>query len=635
MQLMKKGYGPFIAAVSLFCLFLPFGPYCAAGNDSSSKIERLIRIAGEKNLHRDAYWSVMLHYKPAFSGVVSLVDDPKFFLAPDGKRNPQSELHATIRAFYDGAKSGDDHAICRFAGRYAWLKSRLAEDDADFPAMECPDLIIKRDVSLKPRSATMVFPSFFMNNPASMFGHTLLRINSSYESRLLTHAANYAAQMDSKFLYPVKGVFGFYKGYFKVFPYYETIKEYGDLEQRDMWEYDLSLTEEEVQRLFLHLWELKDVYSNYYFFDENCSYHLLFLLDAARPSLRLTDGKGLWVIPVDTLRKIRASGIVAKTNFRPSIAAKIKALSTKLDARALEKAREIARGDSPPAALQDMSQRDKSLTLDLAAELIRYRFYKKKLSVESYKQRYLDVLKERSMLGQIDTKEEIVPPPVSPEEGHSSSRLALGAGVLKGRPFAEVRYRPSYHALTDPDEGFHEGSQIVFADAALRWYAGGGIKLHQLAVIDIQSLAPWDAFFKQPSWKIKTGLYRQMTAGGGEHLTFNVNPGVGAAFRTGILGTSYLLAQANLSAGGVYRDSFAMGAGFHGGILTKITDSWKSHVWADCLFYELGDRFQDYRVGVEQNFRIGRNDSIECGWLWRKSSTTAADELQCRWNHYF
>ena len=33
----------------------------------------------------------------------------------------------------------------------------------------------------------------------------------------------------------------------------------------------------------MHTYEMDKIYSDYYFFDENCSYDLLFLLDAARP----------------------------------------------------------------------------------------------------------------------------------------------------------------------------------------------------------------------------------------------------------------------------------------------------------------------------------------------------------------
>ena len=80
-----------------------------------------------------------------------------------------------------------------------------------------------------------------------------------------------------------------FQGIFLHPPYYEKVTEYNNIDHRDIWEYDLNFSEHEVLRMVMHMWELKDIYSDYYFFDENCSYDLLYLLEAARPSLELTD----------------------------------------------------------------------------------------------------------------------------------------------------------------------------------------------------------------------------------------------------------------------------------------------------------------------------------------------------------
>ena len=69
------------------------------------------------------------------------------------------------------------------------------------------------------------------------------------------------------FEYITKGLFGGYLGYFSVKQYYKTIFEYGNMENRDIWEYDLNLTKEETMKLFNHLWEMQGIGSYYYFFD--------------------------------------------------------------------------------------------------------------------------------------------------------------------------------------------------------------------------------------------------------------------------------------------------------------------------------------------------------------------------------
>ena len=74
----------------------------------------------------------------------------------------------------------------------------------------------------------MVFASAHMSAPASMFGHTFLRVDSAYESPLLSYAVNYAATInrsDGGIAYAFKGIFGFYPGYYSILPYYEKVRE--------------------------------------------------------------------------------------------------------------------------------------------------------------------------------------------------------------------------------------------------------------------------------------------------------------------------------------------------------------------------------------------------------------------------
>ncbi len=47
----------------------------------------------------------------------------------------------------------------------------------------------------------------------------------------------------------------------------------------------------------MHAWELGNAYFDYFFFKENCSYHLLTLLDYADPTLHLTDEFPFWTVP--------------------------------------------------------------------------------------------------------------------------------------------------------------------------------------------------------------------------------------------------------------------------------------------------------------------------------------------------
>ena len=127
-----------------------------------------------------------------------------------------------------------------------------------------------------------------------MFGHTLLRVDAKDQTRhkeLVAFAINFAAEPetdDNPALFAIKGLIGSYPGRYTVMPYYRKVREYNDIESRDIWEYKLKLNEEEVNRVLLHLWEMQRAEFDYYFLDENCSYQLLSLLDVAREDLSLS-----------------------------------------------------------------------------------------------------------------------------------------------------------------------------------------------------------------------------------------------------------------------------------------------------------------------------------------------------------
>ena len=81
----------------------------------------LIELADKKKLYNMKTWHNLMHYKKTVFGVKSLIDDPRFFLAENGKHDPRAEMYATIRYFLLPSES-IENSVCRFMARYAWLK---------------------------------------------------------------------------------------------------------------------------------------------------------------------------------------------------------------------------------------------------------------------------------------------------------------------------------------------------------------------------------------------------------------------------------------------------------------------------------------------------------------------------------
>lgn len=576
--------------------------------------DQLVDEARRRRLHEDRYWHTLLHYKRTITGLRSLVDDPKFFLSPRGKRDPEAELEATIRAFFQPDTTETKHPVCRFVARYYWIEEQLHLDPAMLPVNECEHFTRLLN-DLKPESTTLIFPTSHMNSPASMFGHTLLTYETASKSKLLASAVNYAAVTTETFgpLFAVKGIFGLYPGYFSVLPYYAKLQEYSDIDHRDIWEYPLNFTREETIRSIMHVYELDGVYSDYYFFDENCSYALLFLLEAGRPSLNLTDQLPPWVIPLDTIRAVKNAGLIAEAVYRPSKTTTIRHVASLLDRPSRLLALDVAQGraDLERIRASELTTPEKARTYDLAVEYLQYLYSKRQLERDAYTDRFVKLLAARSALGISDGERYEIEPPPRPEEGHQSDRLQIGFGLRQGEPFQELRFRFAYHTLTDYDRGYPEGSQIVFGDTALRYYFHDNrFTLQQMDLVDIVSIAPRDELFQPISWKITAGLAQRAMEDGRDHLIARLSPAGGLAYRVPFLGLFFAMLEADLNVGDALRDNYAAGPGGSLGIIRGITDRWSVALSARGIYYGLGDRHGLVDLTLTQNYALTSNLAI-------------------------
>ncbi len=197
----------FLRSVFLLLLLIP-GFSLQAGE--TSYLDSLLTAAREKELAKDPGWHTLLHYKRTWFGFHSLVDDPRFFLSPSGKTDPQAELEATLRSFFSQELEEAQPSVCRFIGRYDWLAGKLNMDRSKLPVPECPRFAEILE-EIKPASVTLIFPAAHINSPASMFGHTLLTVDTVSGSRLLAQAINYSAVTRETFgpLFAIKGLLRF------------------------------------------------------------------------------------------------------------------------------------------------------------------------------------------------------------------------------------------------------------------------------------------------------------------------------------------------------------------------------------------------------------------------------------------
>ena len=218
-----------------------------------------------ETLAKEPQWLKLLHYAPTyFGGSQSLVDDAKFFLSEEGDTDPLGELKKTIELLY--SEKPDKDKYCRFQARALWLNKVYKPLLKKHKCERFKEWI----EAINTDAVSLVFPASFINNPASAFGHTFLKLDAPNKNNTAAYAINFAAatQGENAILYALKGVFGGYGGYFSIGPYYERLKKYNDLENRDMWEFGLNFIQAEIDLMLAHVWEMREVSSSYYYFDE-------------------------------------------------------------------------------------------------------------------------------------------------------------------------------------------------------------------------------------------------------------------------------------------------------------------------------------------------------------------------------
>jgi len=369
-----------------------------------------------------------------------------------------------------------------------------------------------------------------------MFGHTFLRINSSYNSKLLSYAINYAASVDkdkeSGFMFALKGLFGGYYGQYSLLPYYEKLKQYRDTEQRDIWEYNLNLNKDEVLQMVNHIWELKETYSNYYFFDENCSYNMLWLLEIARPSVTLREKFFYQVSPPETIFEIIKADLVESKDFRPSKRKVLMEYEKYLNDNDIKVVEQLAKDANSLIYFTEknlLSARKQQLILESATELAEYYYIQGKTDKESYLVISHNLSKKRAQLG-AGEKIKIIQPS-NPDQAHRQLSLSLGYRHNKDEHFVTIGVRPTYHDITNNDVGFLAGTQIeFFASQFLYNQETNNLKIDYLKLLTITSLAPQTKFFDPISWSTNWQFNRESL---NNKLNFNAKVSIGKSYYVG------------------------------------------------------------------------------------------------------
>jgi hypothetical protein len=571
---------------------------------------------------QDLQWQRLLIYRKTFSGFESEADDKSFFLHEEGKFSPKKELDAFLESIENASPDPKKNPFCRFPARVRWLKKFKTLPESK---VICEDLLRFKN-RLSAKSISVVFSSYYLNNPASSFGHTFIRLgkqsnetrdNDSTATELLDTGINYGAMTEGAgpFIFAIGGLAGWFSGNYNAVPYYYKVREYNDFETRDLWSYQLDLTQEEIDMIVDHIWELGHTKFDYFFLTENCSYHVLSILETARPRLKLHSHlPSFYTIPSETLKALSKENLIRKITFRPAPSTLFYRQLYLLDPENQKKVKALIDSSKIP---QGISDEKKALIYDTAISLIDYKYADKILKGDEEAQ----MMKRPLLVGrskipvqskEIDFSQKLIK---APHLGHGQKRLGLFYVNADSKNLFDIEWKFAFHDLLDNNIGYPPKTKIDVGRFSLRT-DGHDLQLREVTLVDVLTLGKWDAFNYAPSWKVKLGQW-QTRLNKRDLSTQGIQGGYGYSYELGAF-TPYILAHLESSYVSEREHKLKPAYGADIGVLTEFGFRWKihsllewrSHPWNESNFSnEL--RFSDQKYGVGLKHQVYFIDGIQ------------------------
>ncbi|MCG3879060.1 DUF4105 domain-containing protein [Psychrobacter sp. Ps6] len=617
------------------------------------------RQAKTENLAQHTTWRRLLYFYDDKNSIFaqkqtqSLVDDPRFFLNDNGQKDSAAELDATLVALakeltsstatgnnqaniYTKTQADNGSVLCRFPARVAWLKEKLAIDDASLSA-ECPELDEWMS-TLAPEQLSIVFAEEYLDNPLSAFGHTLLRIDSKSSVAdpnqiSQAYALNYTVDGDPDDSFPIyatKSMIGRYDSAIEIDPYPEKLAKYLQDDERDTWTYQLNLTPSEVKQIMRHVWETKALKMPYYFTTDNCASEILRLIDVVRPQQSLLKQLAYVVVPSDVIQLLNSKNLLANATYTP------------------------ADNTLRQAQLNDVKQQRAQLGYHNSA----------KQTLNEIKSAQLNPVSSLSDDGQRLRKRQIDVSDNNPIDRHSLQLGTIGIGQYGDNDYIDIGFRAGFHDTLDHASGYPQFFNLEGLAATLRLYDTDDNKSNQPDSVVLQnatlirgrSFNPINAGKKGKTWGASieaTRVNDGSQEGGRDHLVGSVGyeTGWSWAFGTPSTGTGemspqlcYTFLAGTAQVGRAINKGFRVGAGVNAGCRYQINNQLRAQAELQLPYWYHGSSDESNvrghywqpisSLGLQYDIDKKQALRINASYDWQER-VDANEDIQLSYRRYF
>ncbi|MFV2061294.1 MAG: DUF4105 domain-containing protein [Gammaproteobacteria bacterium] len=596
----------------------------AFAEPSEENTEYILSEAIKVRLYENPEWLSLLHYhKNSFTNSwFSDIDGKKFFNSVVGSEKPGIELLATIKAMHSTYINDiNNHAQCLFPARLLWLKNNLPSFGEELPRIKCNKYIQWRHF-LNAESLSLVYVSPSIDSSGSIFGNTYLKINppklhrnvfnkdkGSLPARAISYDIDNSKNQQDDWFYSIKATFGKYKGKITVEANIDRVSRYPNIENRNLWEYELNLSPQETEQLLAHVWELMHTDIKYYYLDENSPYLLISLIESIKPELELTKNFSLQVLPVDTIRILIQKELVSNIKYIPSTLTDIEYHLDEYSSSQQNLVKGFINGTKTPSdpEFQKLPATIQVFIIEIANQYLQLSYKRDDIDRISYKVRSLRLRRARKKLDPLIELASAPPPSVRPDQDHKTSKLKFAVGQNNSQNFLELNWRPALHDLLDPTGTYSPGVSINYLDTTLRFDNEHGlIQIKKLHFIRLYSLLPGTVINKPWSFKFKTGFDREAIFSAAENLYFNANGGVGFTFQPSKPLQIYVMLEATTVIDNDLENKITFAAGPNLGLLWQVNRNWK--LWLDSSIQYYDSQNND---NIIEKHTLGQSYTLE------------------------
>lgn len=535
-------------------------------------------------------WQNILH---APSGK-PLIKDPEFIFNTE-----VFSLEEEYRRNLSLALASPAVYFCKFPARY-----KLLMQDASLPELKiqlCPGL--QEFMNKAPvQGASLVFAAEDISSPSSMMGHLMLKIEGKNLNDVdVQHAISYFTEVNTinlpKLLFD--SLFVGKNGYYTLSPYAQKLYRYNIDEQRNVWDYQLKLSDDEKVMLAYHLYELKNINIKYFFHKYNCATLIYRILAVAKGAS--IDANEFWVTPSDVVRLVANNNLVEKTLFYPSNAGRIKigldALTTPPSVF-FQKQLSEWNLDSIEQYGNDQKEIYKFI-LEGYNGLLSERGLQKAERYEFNKQLIGDKLGGGEVTIDVSNYKK-------PSDAPGDQQLRIGLVNDDKDTNYTLGFLAAGHKLKDDNRSYFSENEISLGDLTLGIdLSSRKVFIDELDLYSAKSFMPFDYFTKGKSGEMSLG-FRRIKSSDGHANNFFINGGMGYTAR--VQPDLDLSAELVSEAGSVENGYFSVG--YKAGLIVREVFSMKTVAEYSRLLGRYSDGEYSYNYKVTQTKYVGKSLSV-------------------------